>query len=87
MDNIIIPHSFDYIESTTAGYYTPDGVCHEDLRLAEFHKIHMTVLEKYTQYFTGKNVYRIRRESDEGWVDEDFYTEEEILKMLESTEE
>lgn len=70
-----IPHEFEFIHRNTIVY---DAVN----RIVEETKMHMTVLERVKQYYTGKLVYKIRRQSEEGWIDEGFYTEKEVREML-----
>ena len=45
-------------------------------------KIYMSIISQFRQHFTGKTVYRVRREGDTGWVHEEFYLEEYILLLL-----
>ena len=70
-----IPHEFELIWRNTIVYDAVD-------RIVEETKMHMTVLERVKQHYTGKLVYKIRRQSEEGWIDEDFYTEKEVREML-----
>lgn len=72
-----IPHEFEFWRRDTLE--VNGGVVE-----STYTKMHMTVLERIKQRYTGELVYRIRRQSEEGWIDEDFYTEKEVQKMSEA---
>lgn len=72
-----VPHEFEFWWRDTLEV---NGEVVESM----YTKMHMTVLERIKQRYTGELVYRIRRQSEEGWIDEDFYTEKEVREMLEA---
>lgn len=53
-------------------------------RFVDGKKMHMTVLERINHQYTKEPMYRIRRQSEEGWIDEGWYREKELRDMLEA---
>ena len=47
-------------------------------------KVHITILEKINHHYTGETIYRVREQSDSGWIDEGFYSEATVNEWLEN---
>lgn len=47
-------------------------------------KYHVTIIGQYKHYYTGKTLYRIRREGKYGWFGEEFCDEETIRRWLDA---
>ena len=47
-------------------------------------RIYVSVLQQFKHHYHGHTVYRVRQESDAGWVDEGFFLAEHLLEWLET---
>ena len=47
------------------------------------HKVYVSILQQFKQHYTGKDIYRVRFEHDDGDVDELLRTDAQMKKLLE----
>lgn len=71
-----IPHEFEYISRMAMEV---EGAVRDE----EFWKHRVEILDRRENKYTGKVCYKIIESCDQGYIDEDWYTEDEIRKMLE----
>lgn len=72
-----IPHEFEYISRMAIEV-------EDEVQYVEFWKHYVEILDRRVNKYTGKLCYKIIDSCDQGYIDEDWYTEDEIRKMLEA---
>lgn len=45
-------------------------------------KVYTTILEHFSHRFTGRIIYKIRREGESGWIGEEFYNQDALTCLL-----